>query len=244
MIQREAVIEVMKENGGFATLGHLYEQALKVKGSEWKTKTPFASIRRIVQNKKYFFNIRPGLWALNDSKDDIPFSSQVAEENAHEMTNLFDHYYYQGLLVQIGGLQNFDTFVPNQDKNKRFLNQPLNELTSLSNMHAFSYDHFVRIARTVDVTWFNQREMPETFIEVEHTTNMLNSLIKFVDLQDFNSNFWIASSYSRKREYFSKISRTAFSPIRKRVKFISYENISRLHANLTERRILETELLS
>lgn len=244
MNQREAVIEVMNGNRGFATLGYLYEHALKVKGSEWKTKTPFASIRRIVQDKKYFYKIRPGLWALIDSKDDIPFARQVMEETGKALSNSFDHYYYQGLLVQIGNLQNFDTFVPNQDKNKKFLNQPLNDLTSLSNMNTFSYDHFVRVARTVDVVWFNERDMPETFIEVEHTTNMVNSLIKFVDLQDFDSNYWIASSSSRKGEYDSKLSRSAFSPIMKRVKFISYDNISRLHANLTERKLLEAGMLA
>jgi hypothetical protein len=40
MKQYEAVIEVMKINGGFATLGWLYQNALKVEGVEWGTKTP------------------------------------------------------------------------------------------------------------------------------------------------------------------------------------------------------------
>jgi hypothetical protein len=52
MRQYEAVIKVMEENGGFATLSYLYEKALKVPGVVWKTKTPFASIRRIVQDGK------------------------------------------------------------------------------------------------------------------------------------------------------------------------------------------------
>ena len=49
MMQYEAVVRVMEESGGYATLGHLYEHVLDVPGCEWKTKTPFASIRRIVQ---------------------------------------------------------------------------------------------------------------------------------------------------------------------------------------------------
>ena len=66
MKQYDAVIEVMKANGGYSTLGHLYAEALRVPGVQWKTKTPFASIRRIVQDERFFFKIRPGLWALNE----------------------------------------------------------------------------------------------------------------------------------------------------------------------------------
>ena len=42
MKQHEAVIKVMEDNGGYATLGFLYQNAIKVKGCTWKTKTPFA----------------------------------------------------------------------------------------------------------------------------------------------------------------------------------------------------------
>jgi hypothetical protein len=69
MKQYEAVIKVMEENGGFATLGYLYHEVLKVPGVEWKTKTPFASIRRIVQDGRFFFKIKPGLWALLSHKN-------------------------------------------------------------------------------------------------------------------------------------------------------------------------------
>ena len=58
MKQYEAVIKVMESKGGYATLGSLNQEVLKIKECEWKTKTPFASIRRIVQDKKLFFKIR------------------------------------------------------------------------------------------------------------------------------------------------------------------------------------------
>jgi len=61
MKQYEAVIKVMEENGGYATLGFLYQNVLNVPGCNWKTKTPFASMRRIVQNDRFFFKIKPGL---------------------------------------------------------------------------------------------------------------------------------------------------------------------------------------
>ncbi len=49
--QRDAVVEVMVSLGGHAKLGDLYRRALEVPEVNWGTKTPFASIRRIVQTK-------------------------------------------------------------------------------------------------------------------------------------------------------------------------------------------------
>jgi hypothetical protein len=119
MNQREAVVEAMRANGGFATLGELYKQALKITGVKWETKTPFKSINRIVQNPKYFFRIRPGLWALLEAKDKLPVD--LMEKPKPES----DHTYYQGLLVELGNLRKQQTFVPKQDRGKSFLGKPL-----------------------------------------------------------------------------------------------------------------------
>lgn len=72
MKQHEAVIKVMEENGGFATLGLLYQEVLDVPKVKWETKTPLASIRRIVQDDRFFFKIKPGLWALKEYRDRLP----------------------------------------------------------------------------------------------------------------------------------------------------------------------------
>ena len=53
MKQHEAVIRVMKDYGGYATLGQLNQNVFRIKECEWKTKTPFASIRRIVQDERF-----------------------------------------------------------------------------------------------------------------------------------------------------------------------------------------------
>jgi predicted restriction endonuclease len=60
------VIVAMEQLGGYATLYELY---FLTDYSNWKTKTPEASIRRIVQNSDAFFKIKPGLWALTNKKD-------------------------------------------------------------------------------------------------------------------------------------------------------------------------------
>ncbi|HCL00510.1 MAG TPA: hypothetical protein DHW42_10465 [Candidatus Marinimicrobia bacterium] len=223
----------MEENGGFATLGFLNQKVLKVPNCEWKTKTPFASIRRIVQDERFFFKIKPGLWALKSYKDVIlkkyPINSGKLEEEKE-----FNHSYYQGLLVEIGNIKNFQTFVPNQDKNKKFLNRTLKEITSIEYIFNFSYDNIINRAKTVDVVWFNKRKLPNFMFEVEHTTNINESLLKFYDLQDFNINFYIVADNNRKREYEQKISTDVFEVVKNKTKFLDYDKLAEWHTKSFE----------
>lgn len=242
MNQREAVIETMRANGGYATLGYLYQHTLDIPGVEWKTKSPFASMRRIVQDPKYFFKIRPGLWALKGWEKRIPSLVLAQTRDESHAVMEFNHSYYQGLLVEIGNLKKFRTFVPNQDKNKKFLDQPLSSLTSLGKFYSFTYDNLVRRAQTIDVTWFNARKMPDTFFEVEHSTNIQGSLVKFVELQDFNVKFRIVADRAREAEFRAKLGFAAFEPIAHRVIFVTYDTVSDLHTKTAELAALESRI--
>lgn len=226
--QWEQVNDTMKKNGGFATLGFLYNN---VDVSNWATKTPFASIRRIVQTNNSFFKIKPGLWGLSSAKKDIIEKFGIGEKKSVTY-DLFNHTYYQGLVVEIGNIKGFSTFIPNQDKNKLFLHQSLKEVASLSEIYQFTYPDIVRRANTVDIIWFNERKLPSSFFEIEHSTDLYNSLIKFAELQDFNSKFNIVCNMARKKEFDSKIKSKVFIDIKERIKFISYDQISELHSNI------------
>lgn len=242
MKQYEAVIKVMQENGGYATLGYLYQNVLKVPGCEWKTKTPFASIRRIVQDERYFFKIRPGLWALKSWRDRLPPEMTPAKKESHVQRE-FSHTYYQGLLLEIGRLQGFDTFVAPQDKNKIFLGtQSLGALTSVKQMYPFSYSHIVNCAKTIDVIWFNSRRMPGSLFEVEHSTDMKNSLIKFIELQDFRTRMVIVADERRKAQFQKVVLLSAFAPIRAGVSFQSYQDVSDEHTQRSKLKALESRI--
>jgi len=234
MKQHEAVIKTMEQNGGFATLGYLNQKVLKVPNVEWKTKTPFASIRRIVQDERFFFKIKPGLWALRSHRDKLPieiFPTDIISKSEQELLN---HSYYQGLLVEIGNLKKYETFVPSQDKNKKFLGKTLCEISSQESFYQFGYDHIVRKAKTVDVCWFNVRKMPSVLFEVEHSTDIQNSLLKFVELQDYNANFFIVADKARKEEYAEKLALNAFVSIKPRVQFMDYDKLSGWHTKTFE----------
>src|ERR1041384_6978361 len=128
MKQHEAVIQTIEELGGVATLGQLYSKVLDVPGSNWATKTPLASIRRIVQTRKEIYKIKPGLYGLMAKKAANETEGIVAETDKNkdsvEVTG-FDHSYYQGLLLSVAKLKGIKAWAPNQDKNRKWLGQTI-----------------------------------------------------------------------------------------------------------------------
>jgi hypothetical protein len=233
MNQREAVIEVMRANGGYATLGLLYREAIKVPGVRWGTKTPFKSINRIVQAPKYFFRIRPGLWALTTAKNKLP--SDLTRKSKPQS----EHTYYQGLLVELGNLKKLRTFVPKQDRRKDFLGKPLGSLATVDDIYPFTYAEVVNTAAHVDVVWFDQRKFPSDFIEVENTTDMRGALLKFVMFEAFTSTFRVVAPAARENEFKSKLEHPSFKSISRRTRFTSYDLVAELHRKAHETVALE-----
>ena len=185
--QTQQVIDVLHKCGGYSTLGNLYHL---VDTSSWGTDTPYNSIRRIVQQSDEIFKIRPGLWALEECRDEVLRKFDIdSKESAKE--SIFTHGYYQGLIILIGKMKHFSTYVP------------------------------------VDVIWFNERKMPDSFFEVEHTTDIQNSVAKFCDLRDFYSRFYIVAPQKRKEQFLKVMNRSAFKEMKDRIKFSSYETIKR-----------------
>ena len=234
MTQEQQVIDTLRNQGGYATLRRLNEV---MDFSTWKTKTPEASVRRIVQNSDAIFRIQPGLWALEESRDKVLRKFKIKEEDAKSIEQ-FNHAYYQGLLIEIGHYRKASTYVPPQDQHKLFLDKELGDLTDHKIIPQFTFETLLRKARTVDVIWFNERSMPTHFYEVEHTTDIKNSLSKFYELQDFFSSFYIVANSHRENEFKDKINASIFSPIKSRVEFITYDKVASLHSNLTQQKHL------
>ena len=227
MKQHDAVILTLERLGGQATLAELYREVMQIKECNWVTKTPFASIRRIVQQRPEIFKVRPGLWALRSYQDSLGLMEYSKAKDISPESIEQNHSYYQGMLVSLGNLRGFSTYVPNQDKNKLFVSKPLKVLRSLQALPAFSHDVLVKRSSTIDVIWFNKRLMPDSFFEVEHSTDIQNSLLKFHDLKDFYARMIIVADENRQAEYKQKVSRSVLAEIQGRVKFLSYNTLVR-----------------
>lgn len=237
MTQPQAVIDAIESLGGIAPLGKIYQVALQNPDCTWGTQTPQASIRKIVRHTKGIYVIRKGLYALESHRHQLEANGIVEQTSKNANSNevqTFTHYYYQGLLLKVGEIRHLETFVPQQDKNKMFLQEStLGELRTLDQIPQYTYSELVQRSSTIDVIWFNERKMPHSFFEVEHSTDVQNSLLKFCDLQDFNARMVIVADGYRKDEYLRKLNETAFRDLReqKRVSFLSYDELDRQYEN-------------
>ena len=232
MTQAQAVIETIDMLGGIATLNQINQHVFDVEDCVWKTKTPFASVRRIVQQTKGIYKIKPGLYALETHRKQLEqdgITVQTEKNKNSEEVKAFNHSYYQGLLLEIGRMRHLDTFVPNQDKNKMFIKTPLGEIRTLQAIPQYSYADLVERSSTIDVIWFNDHRMPHSFYEIEHSTDIQNSLLKFNDLKDFSARMVIVADEKRHAEFGSKMNYAAFNVLRenKRVAFLSYESLDK-----------------
>ncbi len=183
--QEQQVIDALRKCGGYATLGDLYRL---VDTSSWITKTPNESIRRVVQLSSKIFRIQPGLWALEECRDQVlsKFNIQSAKTQNIEK---FTHGYYQGLIINIGNMKHFSTYVPAQDQNRKFLDKPLVDICSSIVLPDFSYHNLTKRASTVDVIWFNERlSLNSVILEISIVNSIL--LLQKAEKNNF-SRLWI-----------------------------------------------------
>ena len=66
--RKQQIIDALRLLRGYAKLEDLYKI---VDTSTWGTKTPKASIRQILQLHQEFFNIRSGVWGLEECRNQI-----------------------------------------------------------------------------------------------------------------------------------------------------------------------------
>ena len=221
MQQKDYVVQAMENSGGYATFQQLNQC---IDFSTWGTKTPQASVRRIVQTNNEFFRIEAGLWGLVKYEKEILQKFNIVDGNK-KSKEAFTHGYIQGIISEIGNIKKYETYVPPQDKNRMYLEKRLLDVTSVKNIYEFTYPQILRRARTVDVIWFNVRKMPIAFYEVEHTTDIRTSLDKFYDLQDFRAKFYIVAPKEREKQFENVISSSMYNDIRDLVSFRSYDII-------------------
>lgn len=243
MTQAQAVIETIEKLGGIATLNQINQNIFEIKDCSWGTKTPFATIRRIVRHTDGIYRIKPGLYALDSHRKQLEQEGiivQTEKNKDSEAVKTFNHAYYQGLLLEMGRMRHLSTFVPDQDKNKLFLKTPLGEIRTLSSIPNYSYPSIVKRSSTIDVIWFNSNQLPHSFFEIEHSTDIQNSLLKYNDLQDFYVRMVIVADEKRHQEYLNKLSYAAFDVLRnnKRVSFLSYDSLDKQY----EQELLKQQL--
>jgi len=225
----EAIEQVMRKNGYFAPLKVIYRDIWKYKDRGGiKGKTPDYTIQERVQRDPRFTRVGVGVYALTEYLDKIQRARvPVREQDRSE----HDHSRIEGMLLEIGGIEGYDTYT--RDKSKSFDGKPLRLLSILRECPRFTYGRIIEdTVAHIDVVWFNNRGFPYRCFEVENSTNFRGALVKFSELQDFMTEFFIVSPEDRRQKYDRELGRRAFSPIAGRCQFRSYENIDAYYQGL------------
>ena len=214
----DAIEKVMLENSYYAPLQLIYKEFEKHR--PFSGLTPLNTIQERVQRDKRFTRIGLGVYALTEHLDKLP---RVIEPKTNVERATHKHAEIQGMIIEIGNMKGFDTYTP--DRGKVFANKELGNIVTLKDFLPFTYDRIIRSVKFVDVAWFNERGFPEKIFEVEDSTDFRGSLVKFAELQDFNTSFNLVASAERKTKYDREVSKTAFANIVGRCHFVNYADI-------------------
>lgn len=223
----DAIERAIIQNGYIATLKEIYQIAPTFK--QFNGLTPDRTINERVQRDKRFVKLKPGLYGLSNHLDKLPdeFNPKVSKTQADE--DKITHAYIQGMLLEVGNINGFKTFAP--DKSGRFTTQKLCDIMTLHEVPKFTFEHILQSTKFIDVIWFNERSFPHSIFEIENSTNFRNSLVKFVELQDFTTSMIMIAPNDKSKinKYNQEIEKSAFSSIRNRVKFYNYDKIVGLY---------------
>ncbi|MBA7471712.1 hypothetical protein ES707_07021 [subsurface metagenome] len=224
----QAIEQIILDNGYLASLQHIYKEFPKYRALTGKT--PLKTIQERVQRDPRFTRIGLGIYALTDYLDKLPTSPKPQnKEQEKEQT----HYSIQGMLLEIGNMEGFDTYSPN--KNAIFDNKPLLQIMTLSEFPNFTYPNIVQSVRFIDVLWFNNRGFPKFTFEVEITPQFRNSLLKFSELSDFYTKFYVIAEAENQAKYHREISRSVFRGIKERCLFKTCDQVRDMYLKSIEK---------
>jgi len=219
----EAIEQVMLKNGFMAPLKLIYKDIWKYKDASKITgKTQLDSIRCEVQRDKRFTRVGLGVYALTDK---IHLLKRQETPKTPQEKAISKHGEIQGMLLELGNSKEVCETYTN-DKKFIFNEKPLGSICTLQNLPPFTYERIIKESVCfIDVVWFNERMFLSKVFEVENSTDFRGAFVKFMELQDFQTNFICVAPNERKAKFEREITKTAFLPIQNRVKFYSYEDV-------------------
>lgn len=88
MTQAQAVKETLRKLGGIATLKEIYKHVPEITDCQWHTKTPEASVRRIVQQDKGIIRLKAGYYILAEFRDQIVAEQTGDMVSTRELLNI------------------------------------------------------------------------------------------------------------------------------------------------------------
>lgn len=228
---KDVVKDALLELGGQA---HLSEINRKVEGHP-KTKTNPTwrdTIRRVVRQYKIFEPIPPERSGIYKLVEEIPIKigSQAFTEEAE-----INHGIAQGMLVTLGKIYGYETFVPSHDQTiRQFQGKPLSSFVTVSDCTDIFKGPNLSKIREIDALWFDEDDyglFPTHAFEIEATTGVKNGLDRLLKVpKRFLVKFYIIAPSANEKALFDRyINQTPFRNFKDRFSFKYYNELEELY---------------
>ncbi|HHT9120424.1 MAG TPA: hypothetical protein ACFYD3_07770 [Candidatus Hypogeohydataceae bacterium YC41] len=250
----DAIIRVVKECGGSATLKELYQNVPQIREVPPRLDANHiirAYLRRMTRVSGKLKRIGLGIYALLDIKLEQTLFEKIQEGKTK--TEMFkaisatdSHSYVEGMLLELGDIYGYLTYTA--DPSGKFGSKPLGKLATVENFPNFTSSSLLNIAKGIDVIWFKKRAlvvMPKHTFDVEKTTDFSKALHRAYQLRDFKITFYVVSQLRKDQQFQKKLATDPYTEISDRFFFRSFEDIFSLyeiaikHSELKERIIIE-----
>jgi len=151
---------------------------------------------------------------------------KIELKEAKATLEIESHTDAQGLLVELGNLLGYETYVA--DPSKPYKGKTLGDIASLKIIPEFTYTDTLDITKRIDVIWF-KNDYPELCFEVEHNTNVTEGLLRLYQISPLRGiKFFVIAPSHLLSKFENEISKRPFREIKDRYLFRSYSELKQL----------------
>ncbi len=229
---KDVVADALRELGGQA---HLSEINKKLKSHPKTATNPTwrDTIRRVVRQYKIFQPVPPersGVYRLLEIAQAQPESQNLDPSNVE-----ISHGIAQGMLVTLGSIYGYETFVPTHDQTTRdFQGTKLMDLVSLKNCDDIFQGPNLSKIREIDAMWFGEDDyglFPVYAFEVEHTTKVKSGLDRLLKIpKRYAVRLFVVGPGEEERNLFDRfVNQTPFRSHRDRFIFRLYSQLESIY---------------
>ena len=204
---KDVVAEALRDLGGEAHLRDISERVAThpktATNPTWRD-----TIRRVVREYRVFEPVPParsGVYRLVETVAPAPQAQTI--DGADEEIN---HSIAQGMLVSLGRLYGYETFVPASDQTMRsFQGEKLGQLVSVRDCASVFPSRNLPRIKQIDVLWFDEDDdglFPVYAFEVEHTTRVRDGMDRMLKIPArFPARLFVVGPGPREEELFERL---------------------------------------
>lgn len=221
MTKVDAIEKVLRDNGGSGSLQIIYDNIERYYPLAKVSKNWSAGLRGVLYRElthgTRFKKIGLSIYALSDYKEEI----------INTIPKIRRHSLMEGICIELGNTQNYNTFTADPSAIYRD-NLFLGNIASILDVPKFSYSDILNQAKLIDVLWFNKSKLsfPQYAFEIVDSINTLNgALNRCTQLQYFRTKCFIVAPEDYRTKFNQTMEMEIYRPKSELYDFLPYDKI-------------------